>query len=279
MTRTMIAALATASSITSAYAEEGVRAEAPPPSLPGSLALPAGTVSAAITVEVESSAGKLGEPIALAPDVAYGVTRDLTLSVVHSKFALTGFRAVTGGGVCLGGATACPHVYNNAGFEALQSLRAGPLAIAAVGGVHAIDFDRGFYDLKLGMRVRYTHGRASIITLPSVLLAMTERTDQTMGTHPNKDMLYVPILASYKVTKPLALGLGSGIKGALAQFDSTWEIPLGAVATYAIDRRVTLGCSLVFGKLVGGADDPPAPAPPATGTDYRGTQVWVTVVH
>jgi hypothetical protein len=263
-----------------AFAEPSVvreAAPAPPPAAPSSLSLSPGKLSIALTAEIESSAGKLGEPIAIAPDVAYGVTRDLTISVVHSKFATTGFRAVTGGGFCVGGDAACPHVYNNAGAEALYSLRRGPLAVAAVGGLHALDFDSGFYDVKLGARVRYAWGRANVLASPSVLVALTERTD-AMGARRNKDLLYVPVLASYKVLAPLSVGLGSGIKGSLTQLGSTWEIPLGVIATYAIDRHVTVGASFVFGKLTGGADDPPAPAPPATGIDYRGTELWVVVV-
>lgn len=219
-----------------------------------------------VTAEIESSAGKLGEPVALAPDVAYGVTRDLTISVVHSRFAMTGFRAVTGGGFCLG--DTCPQVYNNAGAEALYSLRRGSLAFAALGGLHALDFDRGFADAKLGVRVRWTHGRVNVLASPSVLVAMTERED-AMGLALNKDMLYVPVLASYQVVEPLAVGIGSGIKGPLADLGAGWEIPLGAVATYGLDSHVSIGASFVFGKLIGGAD--------ATGTDFRGTQVWVTV--
>jgi hypothetical protein len=252
----------------------------PPPasitrSAPGSLALPHGKLSIALTFEIESTADRFGEPVAIAPDVSYGATDRLTVSVVHSKFATTGFRAVTGGGICLG--DACPQVYNNVGAEALYALRTGPLAVAAVGGMHAMDLDRGFYDLKLGGRVRYTAGRAAVIASPSVLLAVTERTDE-MDTRQNRDLYYVPVLATYKLVPALTAGLGSGVKGSLNDLGGSWELPLGVVATYAIDRRVTVGASFVFGKLLGGADDPPAPAPAATGADYRGAQLWIVVV-
>jgi hypothetical protein len=267
---------------TPAIADEAIdstRREASPPRSPAvaSLALPAHKLSLALTAEIETGAGKLGEPVALAPDVAYGVTRDLTVSLVHSKFAVTGFRAVTGGGFCLGGDAACPHVYNNAGAEALYSLRRGPFAVAAIGGAHAMDFDAGFVDAKLGLRARYAHGRASLLASPSVLIALTERTD-AMGARRNKDLLYVPVLASYKLIDPLAIGIGSGVKGSLTQLGSTWEVPLGVVASYAVDPSITIGASFVFGKLIGGADDP-AMGPPATGADFRGTQLWVVVVR
>lgn len=263
-----------------ALAGEAVTApqpEAPQPQpRPGSLTLPQHTWLLTLTVEIESSTDRLAKPVAVAPDVAYGATDHLTLSVVHSKFAVTGFRAVTGGGVCLGEDAACAHVYNNVGAEATYALRNGSPAIAAVVGVHAMDLDAGFYDAKLGARLRYNRGRAALTALPSVLIAMTERTDE-MGARRNKDLYYVPLLATYKVVPALTLGLGSGIKGSLNDLGNTWELPLGVVATYAVNRQITLGASFVFGKLIGGADDPPSPAPAATGPDFRGTEVWIAI--
>ena len=105
---------------------------------------------------------------------------------------------------------------------------------------------------------------------------MTKRTDASGATR-NKDLYYVPVLGTYRVTKPLTVGLGTGVKGSFEKLGKSWEIPLGAVATYAFSPHVTAGCSFVFGKLIGGADDPPDPMPPATGADFRGTQLWVVV--
>jgi hypothetical protein len=234
---------------------------------PASVALPSGKVQVALTFEIESTADKLGKPVMAAPDVSYGVNDRLTVSLIHSKFGVTGFRAVTGGGLCLGGE--CVHRYNNAGAEALYALRTGPIAIGAIAGVHAMDFDLGKYDAKLGVRARYALGaKAALVASPSVLVAMTKRTD-AMDVRTNPDLYYVPILATYKVLPKLTAGIGSGIKGSFEKAAATWELPLGFIATYAIERRVSLGASFVFGKLVGGAD--------ATGSDFRGTELWVVV--
>jgi hypothetical protein len=233
---------------------------------PPSLALPEGKMQVALTVELESAADRLGDPITIAPDLAYGVTRDLTLSVVHSKFGVTGFRAVTGGGLCVAGD--CAHVYNNAGVEALYALRDGRASVAAIGGIHAMDLDGGLYDAKLGVRARFTAGRFAVLASPSVLVALTERTD-AMGVRRNRDLYYAPVLATYRIAPRLTAGLGTGVKGAFEDAANAWEVPLGAVASCAIDPRVTVGASFVFGKLVGGAA--------ATGTDFRGTQMWITV--
>jgi hypothetical protein len=102
-----------------------------------------------------------------------------------------------------------------------------------------------------------------------VFIAVTERSAETaMGTRVFPDRLWLPVQAMYRVTDPLTLGLGSGIKGPLQGFGDAWEVPLGCMAQYAIDPSLGVGASLVFGKVLGGAD--------GTGFDSRGVQAWVS---
>lgn len=246
-------------------------AETPPK--PG-LTLPAGKVNLAVNLELNMSADRVGKPITIAPDVSYGVTPDLTVAVVHSLFAVTGFRARAGGGLCLTGEDAgCAHVYDNVGAEGWYSVARGPTAIAVGGGVHALSLDGGFYALKLGAKLRHTRGRVALHALPSVLVAVTER--EAGGVRLNKDSLWIPVQATYKATPELTVGLGTGVKLLdLSAAGDSWEIPVGAMVTYAIDPATTVGASWVFGKLAAGVDNPPDPAPAVKGVDIRGVQVW-----
>lgn len=249
---------------------------APTPPPPGALTLRAGAFQIAATFELEASANKVGKPFSLAPDLSYGVTSDLTVAVLHSKYALTGFRAAAGGALCLAGSeNGCAAVYNNVGGEAWYTLARGPATAAIVAGVHAVDLDRGFYDVKLGAKARYTAGALAIITQPSVLIAASKRTDDA-GARLNKDLLYVPIVATYKVAPPIALGLGTGIKGPLSGFGDAWQIPLGFLVQYTVSPALGCGASWVFGQLLGGATNPPDPAPAVKGPDLRGVQVWAS---
>lgn len=247
-------------------------AEPAKPAPPG-LTLPGGVVSVSATLEVEATAAKAGKPISLAPDVSYGVTPELTLSLVHSTFAVTGFRGGAGRGLCLTGEDrGCAKLYNNVGAEALYGLARGPFALAVSAGVHSTNLDAGFYSAKAGLRLRWMSGAFSLASSPSVLIALTHRDDMPK----NVDQLFVPVLASYKPAKPLTLSLGSGLKGPLDGLGDAWEVPLGFIGTFALSPKLAVGTSLVFGKLLGGADDPPAPAAPATGQRYRAFQLWLT---
>ena len=245
---------------------------APPPK-PG-LTLPAGKVNVAVNLELNASADRVGKPITIAPDVSYGVTPDLTVGVVHSLYAVTGFRARAGGGLCVTGEdNGCAHVYDNVGAEGWYSVARGPTAIAVGGGVHATSLDAGFYALKLGVKLRHTVGRIGLHALPSVLVAVTDR--ESGGVRLNRDSLWLPVQATYKATPELTVGLGTGVKILdLSAAGDSWEVPVGAMATYAIDPLTTVGASWVFGKLLAGVDNPPDPAPAAKGPDFRGVQLW-----
>lgn len=247
-------------------------AEPAKPAPPG-LTLPGGGVSVSATLEVEATAAKAGKPISLAPDVSYGVTPELTLSLVHSTFGVTGFRGGAGRGVCLTGEDrGCAKVYNNVGAEALYGLARGPFALALNAGVHATNLDAGFYAAKAGLRLRWMSGALSLASSPAVLIALTHRDD----TPKNVDQLFVPVVVSYRPVKPLTLGLGSGVKGPIDGFGDAWEVSLGFLGGFSLSRQLSLGTSLVFGKALGGAEDPPAPAPAATGQRYRAFQLWLT---
>jgi len=243
------------------------------PPKPG-LTLPAGRLNLALNLELDGSTGRVGKPTSIAPDASYGITDDLTVSLTHSTFMLTGFRGAAGKGLCLTGTDdGCPRAYNNVGAEGLYSVLRGPFAIALNAGIHATNLDAGFYVGKLGAKLRHASGALSIASSPSVLIALSERD----GMPKNKDALFVPVVVTYKVLPALGLGLGSGIKGPIDGFADAWEVSLGVIGTYAVSPQLGVGASWVFGKAIGGADDLPDPEPPATGFRYRAIQLWASV--
>lgn len=191
---------------------------------PQGLTLPERTLSVTLTVEANASKGKFGDPVSIAPDISYGASDKLTVSLVHSRFATTGFRAVAGGGLCVTGTEGqCPYLYNNLGAEALWALRRGPTSVAVGGGAFAMDLHNGYYDAKVTARVRQTAGAFAVQLAPSVLIAVTERED-AMGKRANKDLLYIPLVGTYKPWPALWLSVGTGFKGSLTELGSTWEI-------------------------------------------------------
>ena len=157
----------------------------------------------------------------------------------------------------------CAHVYDNVGLEATYALTTGPLAVAALGGVHAMSLDGGFYDLKLGAKIKYAKGKLVVTSAPALLLALTER-------DASPDSIWLPVAAGYKVAPPVTVGMSTGLKGKLDGFADAWQLPLGAYATYAAAKPLSLGASWVFGQLLGGAGDA------ATGPEFRALQLWLT---
>lgn len=223
--------------------------------------LDAGKLNVAVNAEINTSSGKVAKPLSLAPDVSYGVSDDLTVSLVHSTFATTGFRGQAGRGLCLRSTDdGCTALYNNVGGEALYALAKGPFSAAANVGFHALNIDAGFYAAKVGAKVKYTAGQLVFSSQPSLFLGVTDRDKG------NKESLFVPVLGQFKVSPQFLLGLGTGIKGPIWRFSNNWEVSLGASAVYNMSPALSLGASWTFGKLLGGAD--------ATGVDYRAVHVW-----
>ncbi|MDB4953382.1 MAG: hypothetical protein JWO36_951 [Myxococcales bacterium] len=249
---------------------------APPPAAPAPIApwiLREGTLRFDATLELGMSSGRAAKPIAIAPDLWVGVSPRLTLGLVHSRYATTGFRGSAGGGLCVTATTGgCAKLYNNIGWEAWGAVLRGPLAFVAGGGLEAVNIDRRFYDVKIGFKARYLAGRVSVTTTPSVFIAMTKRNE---AMTPNTDVLYVPVGLGVKLADHVTVALGSGIKGPVSGFAKTWQIPAGISATYATGP-VVVGASWVFGALVASAANPPAPAAATSGPDVRVVQAWIS---
>jgi hypothetical protein len=242
---------------------------APAAAQPG-LTLRQGAVSGTLTVEIDASADQFGEIASIAPDLAFGVTDELTLSLIHSTFGRTGFRGAAGGGICA--TDGCANTYDNAGVEALYALRGDPLALAANVGVHATSFDRGFFAAKLGAKARYKYARITFAFLPSVTIALGHRNDEM----PNRDRLWLPVSGMYNVSGGLSFGASTGFKTPLDDVSAGYEIAAGLLAQYAYSPAVSFGASWVHGKIVGGSQALPDDT---SGLDSRAIQLWISATH
>lgn len=237
---------------------------------PGTLA--PGTGSVTLTTEVNASRNASGEPVSIAPDLAVGVTPRLTLAIIHSTFGITGFRGSAGRGLCVTGADAgCPRVYPGGGLEATFGLVHGALGASALLGAYALDLDAGHHGAKLGFKLKYTHGRAALTSMPSVFVAATARE----GMPPNRDLLWFPVIASYALGGGVSASVAAGVKGPLASLGERYELALAGGFTYAITPSWTLGGTWAHGKLVAGD----AVLPEGTrGRDLRAIHLWVTTM-
>ncbi|MEO8843909.1 MAG: hypothetical protein ABI591_17250 [Kofleriaceae bacterium] len=245
---------------------------------PARLTLQPGALFVQLDLELNLAKDAVAKPFSIAPDVSYGVTQELTLSLINSTFGTTGFRGGTGSGLCVTGASnGCPHVDNNLGGEAMYSLAEGDAPIAAVVGLYSLGLDESFVDLKLGLKTKFTAGAFALLFNPSIYFGLNDRE----ATPRNLDQLYLPVGLSYQVSTPLTVGVGSGIKGPandFSRFGEGWLVPLGVNAVVTINPALAVGASFTFGKLVG------APAlsdamPSQTGADFRAIHVWLNYTH
>lgn len=233
--------------------------------VPPSLTLGEGRWSATLTIESSVSKGNVLGPISVAPDLAYGVTPRLTLALVHSGVAMTGFRGAAGAGICLRGSDhGCPQTYRNVGLEALHSLVTGKWAAALNAGVHLQPVtDPTAVRLKLGLKAKATAGRFSLGFNPSLVFVANER--DTQG-----DSLWLPLSLSIKPTPMLTAGLGTGVKiPNLSKAADSWQVALGVFAQAQIDPHLAAGASFVFGNVVGAEATSP-------GVEARFAQLWVS---
>jgi hypothetical protein len=241
----------------------------PIPAPPG-VTLAAGTVLVHTAFEMSLSRDSAVAPASLAPDFSVGVTDDLTVALVESSSALTGFRGSAGAGFCLtgDGDGNCRKPYAGGGFETLYSLVRGDLALAANAGLLATAIEPLHVDLKLGVKMKLTRGTSYALFSPSIWYALNERYDRIL---PHKDQLWLPFSIWNKLTPSFALGVGSGFKGPLQGLATNWSAPLGVLMQYSFDPQISIGTSLVFGRVVGGSEvmDP--------GVDARAAQVWINV--
>jgi hypothetical protein len=231
-------------------------AEPAPPASDGAtsaqqLTLPKGRWLLGVTAELNLSADQVGKPFSLGPDVWYGETDHLTVGLVHTAAARTGFASGYGSSLCLSGqSNGCAHVYDNVGLVARYEPSHGALAWAFDGGVLAQSFDPFQLALKLGATAHWQAGAAAIEAAPALFVGVTNR--EPVGGKANLDAIELPITCFYGFAPRLTGSLQSGVALPLQHTGAAWAIPLSLGAhVLATDKlRVSLAFSLTH--LVGG---------------------------
>lgn len=228
--------------------------------------LPSGSVSTTITTEINASNDVMGSPSSVAPDLSFGVTDELTLSMVTSSFAMTGFRGASGAGACFG--DACVRVFNNVGAEGVYGLTA---RFGVVAGVMATNIDEGWFSAKLGGKLRVPAGRVTFSSSPSVFVALDDR-----NINANRDRVYLPLAAQVRIVPALSVGCSTGVKAPIDNVQSAWEVAAGANVQLSLAPWWSAGASWVHGKLLGGSIALPEGT---SGWDFRAIQVWFSVTR
>jgi len=222
------------------------------------LTLPGGGFMLTIAAEVNMAKGAVGKPLSVAPDLWIGAADRLTVGILHSQRAATGFLTGSGSGLCFRGNGLCDgglgNVYTFVAGEARIGLSEGGFALAFVAGAQARQFDP---DLVLSGKAGFIArmGSASRIALelaPAVYIGITQR--KIMNVDYNVDLFGAPATVYLRLAGGFALALQAGVTFVLKDAGNTWRIPAAAGISWWLSPHVSFDAA--FGlAAVADSDD------------------------
>lgn len=219
------------------------------------LILPEGKLMIGGGVTINFSADAVFKPLALNPDVWYGVMPKLMAGLVHSPQAFTGFFAGAGGGLCLTGTdNGCGDVYDSPGLVARYELMSDDaLDLAFDGGLLFLSLSEFTLTLKAGVVGRWVSGKIAVWFNPNIWLGLTDRSVDVMGVEIpiNKERLNLPVGVTYAATPEVKVGVQTGIAGFLDGFGDSWAGVLSAGGFYALNPTTHVGLVFSFNDLYG----------------------------
>jgi len=217
------------------------------------LILPKGKLAVNAAIGVSLSTDAVAKPIAIAPDVWYGVMPKLEVGVVHSNYGLTGFWFQgLGGGVCVTGEeNGCAKLYDGPiGVLGHFSLMEGNIDLAADGGIVIGSLDPMALSLKAGVKGRWSSGKIMVHFQPGIGIGLTERDGGATGPG-NKEEIFIPVSVGYMVSSKLHAGVQTGMFGPLDGFGDAFLIPLGVGALFGVNDKLSVGGAFNFPGIAG----------------------------
>jgi hypothetical protein len=189
---------------------------------------------------VSLSADATFEPVSIAPDVWYGVSPRITVGLVHSSRAMTGFLGGAGDGLCLTGEEGgCAGVYDRVGVvgrlhvaDRVLTVSGGPISLAVDGGLVVASFDPLLASAKLGVAARWQRGKLIAELSPNLWLGLTER------DRGNGERLHLPLTVSYALTRRIAVAGQTGMLAPLEHFKREVIIGLSAGAQVMVTEQI-----------------------------------------
>lgn len=241
----LLRALVTAISIAAVSASSAARADSEPATdlVSRPLRPLRGQLWASLTYEADLSHNRGGSR-ALAPDVSYGVTDDLSVTLSHSARSIA--RIGSPAGLCLEVCDYRPDYTGNL-LAAYAVLRRPGLQLHAQTGLLLRDTSPSKPAALLGAAARWQRGRFAIDSSPYLQLGLAN-TDRG-----NRHRLVVPFTFSVQPTCRWSLGLHTGVEGELAVFSDAYHVPFAALVTAAaapwLHITVEAGFSSIGGPL------------------------------
>jgi hypothetical protein len=210
-----------------------------------------GLVQAFLAIDLSTDA--VGKPISIQPDVWYGVKDEITVGLVHSSRAVTGFVGGTDFGLCITGTeNGCEGFYSNAGVEGRYHVKDGPLSVALQGGLHASDLNPFQMALKVGVMARWRKDKLVVDAAPSIFAGITARDGTAMVAQSNKEIVYVPLTVLYQAHEKAAAALQTGVVIPFEATGDRWTLPLSLGVHANVTPEIFAELMFSFLSLAGG---------------------------
>lgn len=211
------------------------------------LVLDRGVIEARLTLEYSLYERMVGKPLALAPDIWFGLTEQLTIGLIHSSQSVDRIGARST--FCLRKSDLlCDAAYQGSGLDVRYRLRDAPLAVAPRMRLLVRDVDPWKPAVTFGALARWSHGRFSITTDPYLRFGLAN-TDQG-----NRAAFVLPVWFGVQPTCRWLVEIHTGADGDLAVLEDGWHMPFGLVvtarATPMIDIALEAGFSQIYGKQI-----------------------------
>jgi hypothetical protein len=213
-----------------------------------SLTLNAGTFQATLPVVIGLDKGVAAKKIEIPLDLRFGVTNELEVFVGHSFLGQPPI--FMGGGVCIGGKTYCPKVYNNVAIGAQYSLLKQPgLELSGLLAVDISAFSPSLLlDIDVGVGFKYSASPIAVKATPVIGIGANKRDAGNI-----KQFISVPVQVAFQATSELALFLDTGIFGMTESFSKNYVVPVGLGGSFAVQKGLDVGAEFMLTRVLTGA--------------------------
>ncbi len=187
----------------------------------------------------------VGKPISLVPDISYGLSDRLQVSLVHS--GPMRWQSRPGLGLCLSGeSNGCPRVYDNLGLDVMFGLLFGrDLHLSAHATLYLQSLDAMTTTVAVGAAGKaHLSDRVALLFDPQVSLVLSDR-------DVDDDGLFIPIELQYQLAAPTTAKLLTGVTASLEAFGDTVVIPIGLGLSQNLTEHLDLAGRFSFDNLLG----------------------------
>ncbi|MBA3462957.1 MAG: hypothetical protein H0T46_23580 [Deltaproteobacteria bacterium] len=202
-------------------------------------------------IEINLSENAAFKPVSLTPDVWYGVNDKLTLGLVHSSIAASGFVGGVADSLCITGLTrGCAKIYRNVGLKARYRLKApwtfdGGLLFPSVAQPTLVD-------IQAGASGRWRFKKIVVEFQPNLVIAVNQRSSGSDVLQPRSQRLNLPGTVGYTVALKIELNAQLGLSVPTSSAGDFYTVPFSVGGRYMYKPNISFGLMFALPALLAG---------------------------